>query len=194
MFDNVTKLFGQLGPGMCRISLNGEIAVKTDNGYKTYNVKTGTLTNVSNFSFDIGDELFFVIPTNKVKVGDIILVSNKPKCVTAVDKNVITAIDYETSEVRQIVPERHMFMGNLYFYGKIVSMFGNSFTKGKGLGNVMKMMLFSQMLGGKNKDNNSNNLGQIMAMSMLMGKDNSFDNMFDFSFDEDSDDDNDNDE
>ena len=186
MFENLQNsfngMFGKVAPGMCRLSMNGNIAVKCTNGYKSYNVKKGTLTNVTNFCFNVGDEMFFVIPTNKVEIGDIILVSGKPKCVTAVDNKVITAIDYENSEVRQIIPERHVFMGSTYFYGKIVSMFGNSFKNGKGLGNVMKMMMFSQMMGGNNNGNNG--FGQMMAMSMFMGKENNpFEGMFDFNLD-----------
>lgn len=189
MFENIQNqfngLFGKVKSGMCRLTMSGNIAVQCSNGYKSYNIKKGTLTNVTNFCFNIGDEMFFVIPTNKVEVGDIILVSGKPKCVTAVDKKIITVIDYENSEVRQIVPERHVFMGSTYFYGKIVSMFGNSFKGGKGLGNMMKMMMMSQMMGGNGGGMQQNNgLGQMMAMSMFMGgKDNPFDGMFDFSFD-----------
>lgn len=187
MFENIQNsfngMFGKVGAGMCRLTMNGNIAVKCSNGYKTYNVKKGTLTNVTNFCFNVGDEMFFVIPTNKVEVGDIILVRGKPKCVTDVKKKVITVIDYEDSEVRQVVPERHVFMGSTYFYGKVVSMFGNSFKNGKGLGNIMKMMMFSQMMGGNNGNNNG--FGQMMAMSMFMGnKDNPFDGMFDFNLDD----------
>lgn len=188
MFENLTNqfngLFGKIASGMCRLTMNGNIAVKCSNGYKSYNVEKGTLTNVTNFCFNVGDEMFFVIPTNKVEVGDIILVGGKPKCVTQVDKKIITVIDYENSEVRQVVPERHVFMGSTYFYGKIVSMFGNAFKNGKGLGNIMKMMMFSSMMGG-GKDSN-NGFGQMMAMSMFMGgKDNNpFEGLFDFSFDE----------
>ena len=190
MFENLQNsfngMFGKIAPGMCRLTMNGNIAVKCSNGYKSYNVTKGTLTNVTNFCFNVGDEMFFVIPTNKVEIGDIILVRGKPKCVTAVDKKIITVIDYDNSEVRQVVPERHVFMGSTYFYGKIVSMFGNSFKKGKGLGNIMKMMMFSQMMGGNT--NSNNNFGQMMAMSMFMGdKNNPFDGMFDFSLDEDTD-------
>lgn len=182
-------LFGKVAPGMCRLTMNGNIAVKCQNGYKSYNVKKGTLTNVTNFCFNVGDEMFFVIPTNKVEVGDIILVSGKPKCVTEVTKKVITVIDYDNSEVRQVVPERHVFMGSVYFYGKIVSMFGNSLQGGKGLGNVMKMMMFSQMMGGnQNGQAGQSNLGQMMAMSMFMGgKSNPFDGMFDFDLGTDDD-------
>lgn len=112
----------------------------------------GTLTNVTNFCFNVGDEMFFVIPTNKVQVGDIILVDRKPKCVIEANKKVINTIDYENSEICQVVPGCHIFMGSVYFYGKIVSMLGNSFKKGKGLGNIMKMMMFSQMIGDGNRE------------------------------------------
>ena len=196
MFENIQNsfngLFGKIATGMCRLTMNGNIAIKCSNGFKTYNVKKGTLTNVTNFCFNLGDEMFFVIPTNKVEVGDIILVGGKPKCVTAIDKKVITVIDYENSEVRQVVPERHIFMGSTYFYGKIVSMFGNSFKSGKGMGSIIKMMMLSQMIGGTGTANGG--LGQIMAMSMLMGNKNSnpFEGMFDFDLNMDEGEDNEN--
>lgn len=192
MFENLQNsfsgMFGKVEPGKCRITMNGEIAVKCSGGvYKSYNVKTGRLTNVTNFCFNVGDEMFFVLPTSKAKVGDIILVGGKPKCVIEADKKTIKVIDYENSEVREVVPERHVFMGSTYFYGKIVSMFGNSFKKGKGLGNMMKMMMMSQMMGG---NNSGGGLGQMMAMSMFMGDgkmENPFDGMFDFDIDDDID-------
>ena len=190
MFENVQNafngLFGKVAPGMCRLTMNGNIAVKCSGGYKTYNVSKGTLTNVTNFCFNVGDEMFFVIPTTKAEVGDIILVGGKPKCVISVDKKKLTVIDYENSEEKTIVPERHVFMGSTYFYGKIVSMFGDSFKKGKGLGNIMKMMMFSQMMGGNNGSNNGmGGIGQMMAMSMFMGggNNNPFEGMFDFNID-----------
>lgn len=186
MFDNLTNqfngMFGKIAPGKCKITMNGETAIKCSKGYKCYNVAKGTLTNVTNFCFN-GDDMFFVIPTNKVEIGDIILVEGTPKCVIGVDKKIITVIDYENSEIRQVVPERHIFMGSTYFYGKIVSIFGNMFKKGKGLGNVMKMMMMSQMMGG---GDHNNGMGQMMAMSMFMGKDNPFEGMFDFSLDVDA--------
>ena len=194
MFENIQNtfngLFGKVAPGMCRLTMNGGIAVKCANGYKSYNIKKGRLTNVTNFCFNVGDEMFFVIPTTHVEVGDIILVGGKPKCVIKADKKIIEVIDYENSEVRQVVPERHVFMGSTYFYGKIISMFGDSFKKGKGLGNVMKMMMMSQMLGGGSANSPqqgglfSGGMGQMMAMSMFMGGgSNPFEGMFDFSLD-----------
>ena len=77
MFENFQEqfgsMFGRLQSGMCKLTMNGNIAVKCSNGYKTYNVKKGTLTNVSNFCFNV-DEMFFIIPTSKVVVGDIIII------------------------------------------------------------------------------------------------------------------------
>ena len=182
-----TNLFngicGKVQAGLCRLTMNGNIAVKCSNGYKTYNTKKGRLTNVTNFCFDIGSDFFFVIPTCKVAKGDIILVDGKPKCVIEKqkDKDVITVIDYESSEIRQLVPERHVFMGSVYYYGKIVSMFGSSFKNGKGMGNMFKMMMFSQMMNGKTSGGGLSDMGSMMAMSMMMGGEG---NMFGGLFDE----------
>ena len=189
MFDNLTSqfngMFGKAQPNMCRLTMNGNIAVKCSNGYKTYNVKKGTLTNVTNFCFNLGDEMFFIIPTNKVEIGDIIIVNGRPKCVIKADKNEIKVIDYENSEVRTVIPERHVFMGSTYFYGKIVSMFGNTFTGGKGMKNMIKMMMISNMMGGNN--GSTNGLGQMMAMSMFMGgkNENPFEGLFDLNMNDD---------
>ena len=142
-------MFGKIAKGMCRLSMSGGIAVRTSSGYKSFNVKTGRLTNCENFVFNSGDEFFFVIPTNKVTKGDIILVNGKPKCVLEAEKNKISVINYEDSTIETIVPERHVFMGNTYFYGKIVSMFGDNFNKGKnGINKVMSYMMMTEMMKG----------------------------------------------
>lgn len=180
-------MFGKVAPGMCRLSMNGGIAVKTNNGYKTYNVKTNRLTNCSNFVFNIGDEFFFVIPTNKVEPGDIILVAGKPRCVTKAEKNEITVINYEDSTVETILPERHIFMGNTYFYGKIVSMFGSDITKGKrGMNKMMSYMMMSEMFKGNNTNNS--NMSSMLPFMLMGGGNitNMFDGIFDFEQDEET--------
>ena len=146
MMNCFNGMFGKLGAGMCRLTMNGKIAVKTSGGYKSYNVKTGRLTNCSNFVFNIGDDFFFIIPTNKVDVGDIILVKGKPQCVIEVDKKTLKVMNYEDMTIDTIVPERHVFMGNTYFYGKIVSLLGSNAGKGKdGMAQMMKFMMMNQM-------------------------------------------------
>ncbi len=172
-------MFGKIAPGMCRLSMNGEIAVKTSTGYKSYNVNTGRLTNCSSFVFDIGEDLFFVIPAKKVAAGDIILVGGKPRCVLKKENDIITVINYEDSTIENIIPERQMFMGDVYFFGKIVSVFGKGKSKGKtGIGKVMKYMILSEMM--KNSGN-SRVMNPMLMMAMSGGGMNEmFDGMFDF--------------
>ena len=188
MINALNGMFGKIAPGMCRLSMNGGIAVKTNNGYKSYNIKTGKLTNCDNFVFNIGEEFFFVIPTNKVEIGDIILVAGKPKCVIEVEKNKITVINYEDSTIDIILPERHVFMGNTYFYGKIVSMFGDNLLKGKkGTNKIMQYMMMSEMLKG-GTDNNS--MSAMMPLMLMNGNSMSdiFGGMFNFDCEDEDDD------
>lgn len=189
-------MFARIGDGMCRLGLNGNLAIKTSNGYKTYDVKTGRLTNVDQFCFDIGQEFFFVVPTTKAKTGDILLIDGKPKCVIENNANkTIKVMDYENSAIQEIVPERHFFMGQMFFYRKIVSMFGsnNFLKKGKGISGMMGMMFKMNMLksfmGGEGfKAGNDMNgmLGMMMMSNMFGGKDgeNDLSEMFDFDFEE----------
>ena len=186
MINNLNGMFGKVAPGMCRLSMNGGIAVKTSGGYKSYNVKTGRLTNCSNFVFDIGEDFFFLIPTNKVEIGDIILVGGKPKCVIETGKNKITVINYEDSTVDTILPERHVFMGNTYFYGKIVSMFGQDIFNGKkGTNKIMKYMMMSEMMKGGSGTN-----GGLSAMLPFMMMNGNASDMFGdlFNFDDEDED------
>lgn len=189
MNNVLNGMFGKVQPGMCRLSMSGGIAVKTANGYKSYNIKSGRLTNCDSFVFNIGEEFFFVIPTNKAEAGDIILVSGKPKCVIKSEKNMLTVINYEDSTVENILPERHVFMGNTYFYGKIVSMFGSDMIKGKrGTNKIMQYMMMSEMMKGNGNASGSGESGiSAMLPFMMMGGNigNMFEGMFDFDGEDD---------
>ncbi|MCM1133899.1 MAG: hypothetical protein NC340_10570 [Ruminococcus flavefaciens] len=182
--DMFRNMFGKIAPGMCRLSMNGDIAVKTSNGYKTYDVATSRLTNCSNFVFNTGEDFFFLLPAKKVSAGDIILVGGKPRCVIKKDGDIITAINFEDSTIENIIPERYIFMGNSYFFGKIVSVFGNN-KKKKGLGKIMKYMMLSEMLG-KNSAGSTSSMNPMMLMAM---SGNGFGDMFDDMFEDDDDDD-----
>ena len=186
MMNCFNGMFGKLGAGMCRLTMNGRIAVKTSGGYKSYNVKTGKLTNCSNFVFNIGDDFFFIIPTNKVDVGDIILVKGTPRCVIEVDKKTLKVMNYEDMTIDTLVPERHVFMGNTYFYGKIVSLMGSTAGKGKdGMKQMMQFMMMSQMMGGNTSGGinmGGNNMLPMMFM-MNSGSGSIFDGMLDGMFD-----------
>lgn len=163
LFGGMNNMFGKVAPGMCRVSMNGKIAIKTSSGYKAYDVDSGRLTNCDSFAFDVGEDFFFVIPTNKVSRGDIILAGGKPRCVIEAGKNEIKTFSYEDGTIDVLVPERHMFMGKQYFYGKIISVFGSMFGKGKGTNAMIKYMMMSEMLGGKG--NGDNTLPMLMLMN-----------------------------
>lgn len=185
------NLFGRIAPGLCRLGVSGGIAVKTSSGYKSYNVKTGRLTNCDNFVFpDVSEDFFFVVPTNKVAVGDIILVNGKPKCVIEAEKNKITVINYEDSTIDNIIPERHVILGNTYYYGKIVSIFGGNPLNGeKGTNKIMKYLMMTEMMkgfsGGNSFGSSNNGMSAMLPLMMLgnVGMDNLFSDMFNFDFD-----------
>jgi len=172
--------------------MNGKIAIKTSNGYKSYDVKSGRLTNCDHFAFEIGEDFFFIIPTNKVEKGDIILAGGKPRCVINVGKNEIKTFCYEDSSIDTIVPEHHMFMGKQYFYGKIISLFGNMSRGNNGMGNIMKYMMMSEMMKGSNGGDivNRGNMSNMLPMMLMMNG--GTDDFFGGLFDDDESDNNDN--
>lgn len=169
MNNFMKNMFGQVAPGMVRLSMDGKLAIKTSNGYKTYDVATGVFTNCDDFVFNIAEDFFFLIPTVKAAIGDIILVGDKPCCVIKVEDNMISALCYEDGSIKNFVPEKRMFFGNTCIYGKIVSMFGG-FDGGTNMDQMMKYMMMSEMMKGKG-DNNS-------MLPMLMMMNGNFTNMF----------------
>ena len=178
----INKMFGKLAAGMCRLSMDGGIAVKTSNGYKSYDIKKKRLVNCDNFVFDIGEEFFFLVPTNRVTMGDIILVNGKPKCVTNNNDNkTIVVLNYEDSTIETILPERHLFMGNVYYYGKIISMFGNNnkLNSSGGMNKMLSFMAMSEMM--KTSGGSTNSM--MLPFMMMNGN---ISNMFDGLFDENS--------
>lgn len=170
MIDSFNKMFCKVPSGWCRLSLTGGIAIKTSSGYKVYNTETGSLINCADFVLDAGDDMFFCIPTNTLNKGDIILASGKPAAVIKVEDNQITAFKYEDSTIITIVPEHFVFLGNTYFYSKIVSLFGGTDGTSIDSKNIMQMMVMSEMMKGSNSDNK---MMPLMAMSM-MGANNPF--------------------
>ena len=191
-------MFMRVQKGMCMLSPCG-IAVKTSAGYRSYNVKTGKLRNCDNLVFSFGDGMFFVIPATRVKPGDIILNGGKPACVRKAGKDSIEVINYETSVVETILPERHVFMGNTWFYGKIVSLFGDGASIcGKGsVSKMMKFMMLSSLMGNGSAAADDGSAGVMampdggnmnMLMPLLLMKGGGFDDLFGGLFEEGADD------
>lgn len=176
--------FGKIENGLVRLGMNGQLAVKIGGDYKYYNPKTKRLVNCDNFVFDVGSEFFFVIPTNKVKTGDIILVGSpaKPAYVLAPETDgEIKILSYEDSSIKHILPERHTFLGETYMYSKIVSFLGNkAFDKNT----LFKFMMMNSLFGGKGGSgmfgNAAGGMNPMMLM-MMMGGNNPLAGMFDFT-------------
>lgn len=187
MFENMFNgMFKPVAKGYCKLGVNGQIAVKTSSGYKTFDLKNKRLVNCDNFAFD-ADGMFWVIPTFSAAKGDIILVNGKPRCVIDVSKDEIKTFSYEDSTIDTVIPERHVFMGKTYYYGKIFSPFANMMKSEDGLGNMMSMIMMSKMFGGDKNSTNSNfNDMNPMMMMMFMNKGNGsnpFMDMFNGAFD-----------
>lgn len=181
MKNVMSGMFGSVKSGLCRLTVDGNIAVKVGTEYKTYNPVQKTFVNCDSLVFDIGDEMFFVVPTNAIVAGDIILVNKEPRYVLDVKDDIITAINYKSGTIENIMPERHMFMGSTYFYGKIVSLFGNmGGIGGDGANNVLKYMMMSQMMKGMN-GGETTGMNPMMLMMMMMNG-GGFGKMFDGLF------------
>ena len=180
MMDSIKSMFGSIRPGQFRMSMNG-IAAKTSSGYKTYDVDTGRLVNVSDFVFDVGEDMFFLIPSNDIKRGDVIIANGLPAAVIKVEDNLITAFRYEDSTIINLVPEHLVFFGNTYFYSKVVSFF--TLTGKKSMKDMLPLMFMSSMFKGSSPLSNTfgsnNNMMQMMMMASMMGKGGMFDGLAD---------------
>ena len=184
MFDGVV---GRIESGCCRLSLNGRIAVKTSDGYKVYNPKTGSVTNCSNFVLDLMDDMFMLMPTRTLKPAYIILINGKPVYVLEnLSKNRVKVMQYEDSSIKEVIPERHALLGRK-FYGRIVSMLGDGFgVKGGGFfKNMLKLKMMGAMMSGSG---DSSFGGNALPMMMLMNG-GSLDGLFDGICGESEDDD-----
>lgn len=166
MFDKMFNgMFRPVADGCCKLGANGQIAIKTNSGYKTFDLKHKRLVNCDNFAFDM-DGAFWVIPTFSVSKGDIILVNGKPRCVIEVKKGEIRTFSYEDSTVDTVIPEHHVFMGKAYCYGKIFSPFANMIKSDGGFNNMMTMVMMSKMFG--NEHAGRSGFGNMDPMMMMM--------------------------
>ena len=179
IFNNA---FTPIKEGLCQIALNsGRIAIQCSDGtYKTWNEKQGRLTNVTNFCMNM-PTAFYIAPTCNVYPGDIIFEGKKPKCVMNVHKTAkgkvdyIEVVDYEENEIKKIIPVRHVLMGSVYFYRKIVNIFAGMFggmngMKGKGFfGKMLQFQAMSMFMGGMNGQGTQDAQNPMGNMMQMMG-------------------------
>ena len=182
-------MFGPVPRGDCRLGLNGLIAVNVNTGgapkYKTYDVESGKLTNCSEFALEM-DGSFFLIPTMKVARGDIIISDGGPCCGIESGKNSIKVFSYQRCTIEEKVPEHHIFMGNAYCYGKIVSPMANMLKGKGGMNNAVKLMVLSRMFSDGGGSGRRTDMNPMMLMMLAGGGGGGmFQDMFDGLLDSD---------
>lgn len=151
--NNMKKIFGtyfgKFNTNSLAMSIYGMAVKDTTGRYVTY--KDGEIIDVSEFLIP-NMNYFFAMPIaiTEIRVRDIILHQDKPMmCINGNDDGSIRAIDFTTSEIKDIMPKKNPFGFN--FVTKVVCPFGeNSF-----------------MMDGFGADS-SNPFGNMLPMMMLM--------------------------
>ena len=193
-FSALNLDFGPVASNIIRISPFG-LAIKTTNReWHTYDAANQKIVDVSDFSFSLGDTpILYKMPVAPaaVAVGDLILHNGVPVYVIdfedAANKSAgIIVIDTDSNERKTILPVCNVF--NFNFITKVVSLFNfgtgaNSLfgtpSADQPFGNILPMMMMSEMFDKDSKSGNKTDIFTIMMMSqMFAGGANPFENMF----------------
>jgi hypothetical protein len=176
------KLNLEMGPvkgADFKLTFMGTIAVKTANGYRSYNPESGELTDVDGFTMDF-DGMFYKMPAAELEEGDLISTDHGYGYVLATKTNKVE-IMLMNGDVKKIVSTTSPF--GFSFYTKIVSISdmadGSDGDSGM-FGGMDPMMLM--MMGGGNSGNGSSPFGgdmiQTLMMSKMLGGKGGFGNLF----------------
>ena len=194
MFSALNLDFGPVASNIIRISPFG-LAIKTANReWHTYDAANQKIVDVSDFSFSLGDTpILYTMPVAPaaVAVGDLILHNGVPVYVIDFEDESnkaagIIVIDTDSNERKTILPVCNVF--NFNFITKVVSLFNfgtgaNSIfgtpSADQPFGNILPMMMMSEMFGKDSKSGDKTDIFTIMMMSqMFAGGANPFENMF----------------
>lgn len=169
--------FGPVGREI-KLAVGGMAFRNNEGGYVTYNVDTNTITDVTDFTFDINGMLYAIpVAIDQIKKNDVI--NHKGNYVIAIadfDKekgNTINVVNPITQTKETILPTQNIFGFN--FVTKVVNfaagMFDTTPNADNPFGNIMPMMLMSSVM---NDDTDSNDFMKIMIMSQIMQNGNFF--------------------
>ena len=193
-FSALNLDFGPVASNIIRISPFG-LAIKTANReWHTYDAANQKIVDVSDFSFSLGDTpILYKMPVAPaaVAVGDLILHNGVPVYVIDFEDESnkaagIIVIDTDSNERKTILPVCNVF--NFNFITKVVSLFNfgtgaNSIfgtpSADQPFGNILPMMMMSEMFSKDSKSGDKADIFTIMMMSqMFAGGANPFENMF----------------
>ncbi len=148
------------------------VAVKTDDGWRVYNQSKNEITDIGDM--ELGNLPIYIIPTTKLKQGDLIKDGDEYYFVREVgDGGVNRTLSVKTGEIKTVIPIKNV-MG-FGIYSKVKALTEDFLAAEEGIG-VEKMVLMSAMFGGEDdKDSSSNNsINQMLPFLMLKdsGEDN----------------------
>ena len=146
------------------MTLDGRLAIKRPNGdYVAFNPVSGEIENQSEFVMgeDMLSGMVYVMPTDKIEAGDIIVSNGNYVYVTDMTDG-LTGVNLSTGVVNDIVTEKHVLFGK-NVYKKVVSMFNMV----GGTDGAMNPMMMLALMG----DGNKENLLPLMMMSGMGGAD-----------------------
>lgn len=141
--------FGKINTTLIKMSMCGLAFQRTDKSYATYDAKSNTFTDVTDFLMDMDCVFVMPVAAKDIKEGDVIKHLNTYVVVKSVNEdNTISAISPIKAEEICIIPTKNLFGFN--YYSKVMNFFDGMMTPDaeNPFGNpLMLMMLF-----GDNKD------------------------------------------
>lgn len=177
--------FGKINTSAIKMSMCGLAFQRTDKSYATYDAKTNTFTDVTDFLMDVDCVFVMPVAAKDIKEGDIVKHLNTYVVVKAINEDgTISAISPVKAEEIVIIPTKNMFGFN--YYSKVMNFFdgvmtpdaenpfGNPlalmmlFGNEKGFDGDMKSILPLLLL--NNKDGNTNNLLSNPLFFLAMSK------------------------
>lgn len=174
--------FGPAPSNYVRFSPYG-MAIKSNDQWLMYDAKNGTTIDVTGMTFDFGNMIYKMpVAIKDVRPGDVIMHKGTAIFVAETAENKITGVDILHSEEKTVIPVTNIFGFN--FVTKLTPLV--NFNMGtpspdQPFGNIMQMMLLSQIFG---KEQNSDgdffgemSMEKLMMLSMLTGQQNPFANL-----------------
>jgi hypothetical protein len=164
--NKMFKDFGQVNDGSLAMTLNGQIAVKVNDGeYIRFNKDNNTMENQMDLVIEDVSDFIYIMPVATVEVEDIIKHNDSYfQILSNNDDGSLNAIKLKDGTKETIIKETNI-MGFNYFY-KVTSMFPNQQTNAS-TDSMNPMMMMLMM--GKDKDSSekSTSMRDIMMMQAM---------------------------
>ena len=157
--------FGPVSGNQFRMSPYGLAIQTSNNGWVSYNAKTGDLMKVDIINFDMSKLIYKMpAPLASIQPGDIVIHAKKPVFVRAANQDgTISVVDYANAEVSNILPVKSPFGFN--FFTKVCALidFSNmGATSDNPFGNMLPFLMMNDHKGDVDTS-------MLLAMSMMSG-------------------------